>query len=96
MHIVGISIDNLVVIPGVAGIRDDIASSGCECFDRMALKNPVTNIDDVDILLHEDAARERLVPQPVANAKLVWRPIGSCMAHRFRSVVMGSYTGDFT
>ncbi len=56
MHVFGVSEIYLVVIPAIAGVGQDVASSGCCCFERVSAEQPVAEIDDVDVLFHEDVA----------------------------------------
>jgi hypothetical protein len=39
----------------------------------MRLQNPITDVYDVDVLLHDDVTRKRAIVNPVAQAQLDWR-----------------------
>ncbi len=67
---------DLVVIPAVAGVGEDVAASRCCGFQRMSAEHPVAEVDDVDVLLHQDVSGEGAIPEPVAQAVLVGRGAG--------------------
>ena len=69
--VVGIEVVDLVVIPAVAGVGEDVAAAGGDGLDGMRAKEPVAEIDDVDVLLDKDVAGESAIPEPVAEAVLV-------------------------
>ena len=66
MHVIRIGIDDLVVVPAIAHVREDVSASSCNGFDGMALEDPVADVDNVDVLLHQDVARKHAVPEPIA------------------------------
>ena len=71
MHVVGIEVVDLVVVPAVAGVGEDVAASGGRGLERARAENPVAQVDDVNVLLDQNVSGERAVPEPVAEAVLV-------------------------
>ena len=71
MHIIGIGVIDLVVIPAVAEVGEDVAAAGRGSFERVRAEHPVAEIDDVDVLFDEDVAGEGAIPEPVAQAVFV-------------------------
>ena len=71
MDVAGIGEVDLVVVPAVAGVGEDVAASGGGGLERMSAEQPVAEIDDVDVLLDQDVSGERAIPEPVAQAVLV-------------------------
>ncbi len=70
---------------------DDAAASGGLRFDRMPLQSPVTDVDDMDVLLEQNVAGEIAIPQPVANLLLVGRGVGKIVLDGgWRIVVRGN------
>jgi len=66
VNVARISEIDLVVIPAIAEVGQDVATP-CRCgLQRMRTDHPVTKINDVDILLDENVAGERSIPEPVA------------------------------
>jgi len=45
---------NLVVVPAIAGVGQNASTSGAGGLQRTSAENPVAEIDDVDVLFHED------------------------------------------
>jgi len=70
-HVVGIGEVDLVVIPAIAEVGEDVAAAGRGGFERVGAEHPVAEVDDVDVLLNEDVAGESAVPEPVAQAIFV-------------------------
>ena len=66
MDIVGVEVVDLVVVPAVAGMGEDVTAAGGGGLEGMRAEGPVAEINDVDVLLDEDVAREGAVPEPVA------------------------------
>ena len=77
VHTIGILKDCVVIAVDVAIIcRAAEPAAGGGSLQRMRLENPVANVDDVNVLLDDDVARERAVVQPVAEPPLGGRSIG--------------------
>ena len=36
---------NLIVVPGIPGVRKDVSSTGAGCLDGMRLERPVADVD---------------------------------------------------
>ena len=71
MDVAGIGEVDLVVVPAVAVVGEDIAAAGGSGLERVSAEEPVAEVDDVDVLLDQDVAGERAIPEPVAQAVLV-------------------------
>ena len=71
MDVVGVGEVDLVVVPAIAGVGEDVAASGGGGLERVSAEEPVAEVDDVDVLFDEDVAGEGTVPEPVAEAVLV-------------------------
>ena len=68
---VGVVKNRVVVSVAVAVARRAAeAAAGGGCFQRMRLKDPVADVDDVDVLLDDDVAGEGAVIEPIAKAAL--------------------------
>ena len=90
----------LEMIPGVADLAAAFESAGAGATQRRHfLHRPAHHVDDVDVLLDDHLARERAVPEPVAQVRLgrAWsrflrRPIhmvgGLAEAHFTQRAVM--------
>ena len=57
------------MIPAVADIDARLAAAGALRLDRVRLQVPVRDVDHVDVLLDDDVAGQRLVEDPVAQAR---------------------------
>lgn len=73
IHLVRISEDHFIVIVDVPAIRNNLAAGSSHSLHGMRAHDPVTNIDHMNILLQQNVARERFVPEPVTQALLVCR-----------------------
>jgi hypothetical protein len=62
MHVVRVDEVYLVVVPAVAGMREDVAAPGSGGLQGMSAEDPVAEIDDVNILLNKNVAGEGAVP----------------------------------
>ena len=91
----GVGEVDLVVIPAVAGVGEDVAASGGGGFERVGAEHPVAEVDDVDVLLHQDVSGEGAIPEPVAQAVLVGRGAGVDFFFRCGRVVVAGDGGDF-
>src|SRR5665213_1656825 len=67
---------DLIVVPRVTGMRNNVSATSSSCLDRMSLQNPIANIDQVNRLLDDDVARQRKVPVPAAYSELVRGHVG--------------------
>ena len=79
MDVAGVGEDAVVVAPGVALVGPARAAARAHRLHRVPLQEPVGDVDDVDVLLHDDVAGQRLVVDPVAQAPLGGRggrPVG--------------------
>ena len=79
VHVARVGEDAVEVAPAVALVRASGAPAGADRLHRVALQEPVRDVDDVDVLLHDDVAGEGLVVHPVAQAALRGarvRPVG--------------------
>ena len=95
MEIAGVSEVDLVVIPAVAGVGKDVAASGGRGLQRVGAEHPVAEVDDVDVLFHQDVAGEGAKPEPVAEAVLIGRGAGVDFFFRGGSVVVAGDGADF-
>ena len=86
VHVAGIGEVDLVVIPAVAVVGENVASPGRGRFQRVRAHHPVAQIDDVDVLLDQDVSGERAIPEPVAQPVF----IGAGARMRFFSVDAGA------
>src|SRR5712692_8987185 len=69
----------MVISVGVAvGGGTALAAAGCRSFQRMALENPVANVDHVNVLFHDDVAGKNTVVHPIAQAMLGRRGVRPC------------------
>src|SRR5262249_41902299 len=94
VNITWISEVDLVVVPAVAGMGQDIAASSSCGLQWARAEQPVAKIDDVDILLDKYVSGEGSVPKPIAEAVFVCRGSGAGLLLRSRCVVVGSNGGD--
>ncbi len=79
MHAPRVGEDAVEVAPGVALVGPAGAPARAHRLRRVRLQEPVGHVDDVDVLLDDDVAGERLVVDPVAHAPLDRgrvRPVG--------------------
>lgn len=56
MHSVRVGVIDLIVIPGVSSMGNYVSATRGKCFQGMTAKNPIADIDDVNILLYDDVA----------------------------------------
>jgi hypothetical protein len=96
VHVVRIGERNLVVVPAVAGVVDDVASAGGDGLKGMRLENPVADVDDMDVLLDQNVTGEIAIPEPVADALLVCGGAGVIVLDGGRRVVIRGDGGDFS
>jgi hypothetical protein len=67
----------MIVSVGVAvGGRPAHPAAGAGSFQRMGFEDPVANVDDVNVLFHDDVAGKSAVVDPIAQAALRGRSIG--------------------
>ena len=71
MHVIRINKVDLVIVPAVAGMSKYIAASSGGGLQRARAEQPVAEIDDMDVLLDEDVARQGPIPEPIAEAVFV-------------------------
>ena len=71
MHVPWVHEIHLVVVPAVARMREDVAASGCDCFQGVRAKDPVAEIDDMDVLFNENVTREGPIPKPIPQSNFV-------------------------
>src|SRR2546422_6770086 len=95
MHVVGIGQQHLEVVPAVAAVGSDLAAAGGRRLQRVPLEDPVADVHHVDVLLHQDVAREHAVIYPVANPALDGRSIRPGGAVDRARVVVGLTASDF-
>ena len=76
VDVVGIGEVDLVVVPAVAVVGEDVAAAGRGGLERMSAEHPIAEVDDVNILLDENVAGEGAIPEPVAQPVLVGRDAG--------------------
>ena len=62
MNVAGIGVVDLVVIPAIAKVGENVAAAGSGGFERMRAQHPVAQVDDVDVLLDQDVAGKRAIP----------------------------------
>src|SRR5260370_24202092 len=72
---IGIVKDGVVISVDVAVGRAPLAPASRGSLQGMSLENPVANVDDVNVLLHNDVAGKNAVIQPVAEATLCVRGV---------------------
>ncbi len=95
VHVIGIGEVDLVVVPDVAGVGEDVAAAGGEGLDGMRAEDPVADVDDVDVLFEQDVAGEGAVPEPVAEARFIGGHAGLGVVHGGGRVVVGGDAGEF-
>ena len=94
VHVAGIGEVDLVVVPAVAVMGENIAAAGGGGLERMRAEHPVAEIDDVDVLLDQDVAGEGAIPEPVAQPILVGRCAGAVLFSRCGRVVVCPSDGN--
>ena len=67
---------DLVVIPGISGMRNNISSAGARRLDGVRLQRPVADVDQMNRLLDNDIARQHPIPIPAANSEFIRRHVG--------------------
>ena len=77
MDVVVVGVDRVEVAPAVAVVHPTGPAAGCGGLDGMTVEHPVGDVDDVDVLFHDDVAGEDTVPHPVPQATLFRRGVGS-------------------
>ena len=83
------------MVPAVAAVDADLAAAGGRRLQRVPLEDPVADVHHVDVLLHQDVAREHAVIYPVANPALDGRSIRPGGAVDRARVVVGLTASDF-
>src|SRR3989449_6024376 len=95
VHVVGIGQQHFEVVPAVAAVGSDLAAAGGRRLQRVPLEDPVADVNHVDVLFHQDVAREHAVIYPVADPALDGRSIQPGGAVDRARVVVGLTASDF-
>src|SRR5579863_495831 len=66
IHIVGILEHDVVISVGVAIRWAAETSAGRRRLQWMSLQYPIANVDDMNVLLHDDVARKHAIVHPIA------------------------------
>src|SRR5208282_4776301 len=95
VDVVGVAEVDLVVVPTVAVVGEHIAAAGSGRLERASADDPIAEVDEVDVLLDQDVAREGTIPEPVAKAVLIRRDAGMRDLNGCGGVVVAGYGGEF-
>src|SRR5215475_7725087 len=88
--------ENSVIVPkyiAVAGWTALAAAAGRH-IQRMSLHDPITDVDDVDILFHDDVAGKRAIIHPISKAQLDRRGVWSRRAIEISGQIVGFAADD--
>src|SRR5579863_6582141 len=89
MHVIGIRIGNVKVIPTIARVLSYPAPAGARGFKRVRLQHPVAEIYEVNVLVQNDVAGDHTIPEEGANAAFERRRVGITWVERACRLIIG-------